>query len=211
MRFVVIPLLVTAGCFVVFLAAGRRVAVEPRGTPRGARDHRLRLRDVSLRGTALRGAVPLSRAGRTRGRACARERWIGCSRSAVGGVLVFVADILAGAVAYQDQWIDRWLASRLDPVGGRRDPCRRYARAARRDRRNARRGAARAALVAAARTLRSGSRGHGRARPTPAKSVPLPRDLDVAALGPRDGPCFPDAARGAGSAARCRCAACSTR
>jgi TonB family protein len=27
----------------------------------------------------------------------------------VGGVLVFVADILAGAVAYQDQWIDRWL------------------------------------------------------------------------------------------------------
>jgi TonB family protein len=26
----------------------------------------------------------------------------------VGGVLVFVADILAGAVAYQDQWIDRW-------------------------------------------------------------------------------------------------------
>src|SRR5207253_6725159 len=25
-----------------------------------------------------------------------------------GGVLVFVADILAGSVAYQDQWIDRW-------------------------------------------------------------------------------------------------------
>jgi hypothetical protein len=27
----------------------------------------------------------------------------------VGGVLVFVADILAGSVAYQDRWIDRWL------------------------------------------------------------------------------------------------------
>ena len=27
----------------------------------------------------------------------------------VGGVLVVVADVLAGAVAYQDQWIDRWL------------------------------------------------------------------------------------------------------
>src|SRR4029077_19009100 len=27
---------------------------------------------------------------------------------AVGGGLVFVADILAGAVAYQDQWVDRW-------------------------------------------------------------------------------------------------------
>src|SRR5262249_24409814 len=27
----------------------------------------------------------------------------------VAGVLVFVADILAGAVAYQEQWIDRWL------------------------------------------------------------------------------------------------------
>jgi TonB family protein len=25
-----------------------------------------------------------------------------------GGVLVFVADILAGTVAYQDQWVDRW-------------------------------------------------------------------------------------------------------
>jgi len=28
-----------------------------------------------------------------------------------GGVLVFVADILAGAVAYQDQWVDRWFPS----------------------------------------------------------------------------------------------------
>jgi hypothetical protein len=27
----------------------------------------------------------------------------------VGGVLVFLADILAGAVAYQDQWVDRWV------------------------------------------------------------------------------------------------------
>jgi hypothetical protein len=27
----------------------------------------------------------------------------------VGGVLVFLADILAGAVAYQEEWIDRWL------------------------------------------------------------------------------------------------------
>jgi hypothetical protein len=27
---------------------------------------------------------------------------------AVGGVLVFVVDVLAGAVAYQDQWVDRW-------------------------------------------------------------------------------------------------------
>jgi hypothetical protein len=26
----------------------------------------------------------------------------------VGGVLVFLADILAGAVAYQDRWVDRW-------------------------------------------------------------------------------------------------------
>jgi hypothetical protein len=27
---------------------------------------------------------------------------------AVGGVLVFLADVLAGTVAYQEQWIDRW-------------------------------------------------------------------------------------------------------
>jgi hypothetical protein len=39
----------------------------------------------------------------------------------VGGVLVFLADILAGAVAYQDRWVDRWwvlpwLASEEDGI-----------------------------------------------------------------------------------------------
>ena len=93
--------------------------------------------------------------------------------------------------------------SRVDPVGGTRDPRRRHARAARRDGRDARRGAARAALVAAARPLRSGGRGHGRVRPPLAKSVPLPRALDVAALGARDGPRLSNAGRRAGSAPRC--------
>ena len=30
-------------------------------------------------------------------------------RAGVGGVLVFLADILAGTVAYQDQWVGRWV------------------------------------------------------------------------------------------------------
>ena len=54
------------------------------------------------------GALSLyrSRAGRS---ACVQTRRLDrLFALSVGGALVFVADILAGAVAYQDQWIDRW-------------------------------------------------------------------------------------------------------
>lgn len=55
------------------------------------------------------GALSLyrTRVGRA---ACARTRTMDrVFALGVGGVLVVVADVLAGAVAYQDQWIDRWL------------------------------------------------------------------------------------------------------
>src|SRR5439155_22666895 len=55
------------------------------------------------------GALALYRARAGR-RACVQTRRMDRFFALmVGGVLVFVADILAGAVAYQDQWFDRWL------------------------------------------------------------------------------------------------------
>src|SRR5439155_12669161 len=65
--------------------------MDARGATHWTRHPRLRLRHVSFRGAAFRRPFTLPFA------------------LTVGGVLVFVADILAGAVAYQDQWIDRWL------------------------------------------------------------------------------------------------------
>ena len=54
------------------------------------------------------GALSLYRARAERA-GCAHTR--GLDRMfalGVGGALVFLADILAGSVAYQDLWIDRW-------------------------------------------------------------------------------------------------------
>src|SRR6266446_5882879 len=62
------------------------------------------LRTQSVRFVVL--SLYRSRAGRA---ACVQTRCIDRFFAlSVGGALVFVADILAGAVAYQDQWIDRW-------------------------------------------------------------------------------------------------------
>jgi len=54
------------------------------------------------------GALSLYRSRADRGTCIQMRRWDRFFALAVGGVLVFVADILAGAVAYQDQWVDRW-------------------------------------------------------------------------------------------------------
>ena len=108
MRFVVIPLLVTAGCFVVFLA--------PDAALPWSREERLvafAITDyvcVTYHFAAQHfGALSLyrtraGRAARVRTRKMDRLFALG-----VGGALVVLADILAGAVAYQDRWIDRWL------------------------------------------------------------------------------------------------------
>src|SRR5438046_3132084 len=54
------------------------------------------------------GALSLYRSRADRGSCIQTRRLDRFFALTAGGVLVFVADILAGAVAYQDQWVDRW-------------------------------------------------------------------------------------------------------
>jgi hypothetical protein len=107
LRFVVFPLLVTAACFAVLLPSDRALP--------WSREERL----VALVildyvfvtyhfATQHFGALSLyrMRVGRS---ACAFTRRMDrLFALAVGGILIFVADILAGAVVYQDLWVDRW-------------------------------------------------------------------------------------------------------
>jgi len=106
-RFVVLPLLITIGCFAIFLPADSALP-----WTRSERLVALAIVDyawVTYHFAAQHfGALSLyrSRVGRA---ACAQTRRLDRFFAlSVGGLLVFVADVLAGAVAYQDQWIDRW-------------------------------------------------------------------------------------------------------
>lgn len=106
-RFVVLPLLVTAVCFAIFLP--------PDSALPWTREERLvglAIIDyawVTYHFAAQHfGALSLyrSRAGRSN---CIRTRRLDRFFAlCVGGALIFVADVLAGAVVYQDQWMDRW-------------------------------------------------------------------------------------------------------
>ncbi|HEY4256637.1 MAG TPA: hypothetical protein VGM66_05440 [Candidatus Udaeobacter sp.] len=106
-RFVVIPLLVTAGCFALFLPADSAL-------PWTREERLIGLAIIDYAWVTYHfaaqhfGALSLYRARAERGW-CIRTRRLDRFFALIaGGVLVFVADILAGAVAYQDQWIDRW-------------------------------------------------------------------------------------------------------
>ena len=106
-RFVVVPLLVTIACFAFFLPAD---SVLP-----WTREERLvGLAIVDYGWVTYHfasqhfGALSLYRSLAGRGACLQTRRLDRFFALTVGGVLVFVADILAGAVAYQEQWIGRW-------------------------------------------------------------------------------------------------------
>jgi hypothetical protein len=106
-RFIALPVLVTAACFALFLPADSAL-------PWTREERLIALAIVDYACVTYHfaaqhfGALSLyrSRAGRM---SCIHTRRLDRFFAlSVGGALVFVADILAGAVAYQDQWVDRW-------------------------------------------------------------------------------------------------------
>jgi len=106
-RFVLLPLLVTAGCFALFLPADSALpwTREERLIGLAIIDYAC----VTYHFAAQHfGALSLYRSRAERGWCIRTRRLDRFFALIVGGVLVFVADILAGAVAYQDHWIDRW-------------------------------------------------------------------------------------------------------
>jgi TonB family protein len=106
-RFVVLPILVTAGCFAVFLPADSALpwTREERLIGLAIIDYAC----VTYHFAAQHfGALSLYRSRADRGSCIQTRRLDRFFALTAGGVLVFVADILAGAVAYQDQWVDRW-------------------------------------------------------------------------------------------------------
>jgi TonB family protein len=106
-RFIALPLLITAGCFAVFLPADSALpwTREERLIGLAIIDYAC----VTYHFAAQHfGALSLYRSRADRSSSIQTRRWDRLFALTAGGVLVFVADILAGAVAYQDQWVDRW-------------------------------------------------------------------------------------------------------
>jgi hypothetical protein len=106
-RFVVLPVLITIACFAIFLPGDSNL-------PWSRAERLIALAIIDYGWVTYHfasqhfGALSLyrSRVGRA---ACAQTRRLDRFFAlSVGGVLVFVADVLAGTVAYQDKWIDRW-------------------------------------------------------------------------------------------------------
>lgn len=106
-RFVLLPLLITAGCFVLFLPADSAL-------PWTREERLIGLAIIDYAWVTYHfaaqhfGALSLYRSRADRNWCVQTRRLDRFFALIAGGVLVFVADILAGAVAYQDQWVDRW-------------------------------------------------------------------------------------------------------
>jgi hypothetical protein len=110
LRFIAIPLAVMAGCFAILLPADWALP-----WTRGERIVWLAILDYGVGtyhfGAQHFGALSLYRTRAGRGlETRTLDRWFALG---VGGGLVFLSDILAGAVSYQDRWIDRWLSPAL--------------------------------------------------------------------------------------------------
>ena len=107
-RFVVLPLLVTVACFAVFLPADAAFpwTREERVVGMAILDYAL----VTYHFAAQHfGALSLYRMRAERAGCAHARRLDRIFALGVGGALIFLAVILAGSVAYQDLWIDRWL------------------------------------------------------------------------------------------------------
>jgi hypothetical protein len=106
-RFVVLPLVVTVACFDFFLPADAALpwSREERVVSFAILDYAL----VTYHFAAQHfGALSLYRTRAERAGCALTRRLDRIFALGVGGALVFFADILAGSVAYQDLWIDRW-------------------------------------------------------------------------------------------------------
>lgn len=106
-RFIVLPGLVTVGCFALILPADEALP-----WTRAERAVSLAILDYALVTYHFAaqhfGALSLYRARSERSRCTQTRRLDWIFALAVGGVLVFIADVLTGSVAYQEVWIDRW-------------------------------------------------------------------------------------------------------
>jgi hypothetical protein len=107
-RFVALPALVTVACFMIFLPDDDALP-----WTRQERIVGMAILDyvwVTYHFAAQHfGALSLYRA-RAERTGCAQTRRLDrVFALGVGGVLVLVADLLAGSVAYQDKWLDRWI------------------------------------------------------------------------------------------------------
>jgi len=106
-RFIALPLLITGACFALFLPTDSALpwTREERLIGLAIIDYAC----VTYHFAAQHfGALSLYRSRADRSSCLLTRRWDRFFALAAGGVLVFVADILAGTVAYQDQWVDRW-------------------------------------------------------------------------------------------------------
>jgi hypothetical protein len=107
-RFVLIPLLVTGACFVVFLPPDDALPWTrwERFVGMAILDYAL----VTYHFAAQHfGALSLYRTRADRARCAQTRRHDRIFALGVGGALIFLADLLAGAVAYPDLWINHWL------------------------------------------------------------------------------------------------------
>jgi len=107
-RFVVLPLGVTLACFAIFLPADDALPWTrwQRFLGMAVLDYAL----VTYHFAAQHfGALSLYRTRADRARCAHTRRYDRLFALFVGGALVFLADILAGAVAYPDLWLNRWI------------------------------------------------------------------------------------------------------
>lgn len=106
-RFVVIPLLVTATCFALLLPTDSAL-------PWSREERIVALAIIDYAWVTYHfasqhfGALSLYRFRSGRVGDVGARRLDRFFALGVGGVLVFIADLLAGAIAYQDEWMHRW-------------------------------------------------------------------------------------------------------